>query len=98
MMHFQEGSPTIVWTDKAEVDILTEAEHKVAFKDILLEKLVRNMFDVYMKSCKMGEKMRGRGQFPLFTLIKDPQPIYKNVTFDKAQAGETRMSKKHYFV
>ena len=42
----------ILWTDQAEAEILTEEEHKVAFRDFLLEGVffIRNRIvcDLYM--------------------------------------------------
>ena len=37
----------ILWTDQAEAEILTEEEHKVAFRDFLLEGVffIRNRID-----------------------------------------------------
>ena len=36
-LEVEERSFDIIWTDQAEAELLTEDEHKIAFRDVVLE-------------------------------------------------------------
>ena len=36
-LEVDERSFDIIWTDQAEAELLTEDEHKIAFRDVILE-------------------------------------------------------------
>jgi len=72
------------WTEAAESELLTEEEHKVAFRDVVLEGIVRRAFHVLLESSKLGED---RTTFPSHLLIKDPLPLGQDIAFKKKQAG-----------
>ena len=74
----------VVWTDVAESSLLTQEEHKVAFRDVVMEGVVRRAFHVLMESSKLGFK---KTTFPAQLLLKDPVPIDEDIAFKKKEAG-----------
>ena len=48
----------ILWTDQAEAEILTEEEHKVAFRDFLLEGVFFMMRITVFQPMDLGEKFK----------------------------------------
>jgi len=72
----------IVWTSQPQSELLTEQQHKIAFKDVILEKVIRRSFSVYMNSC---QSYQPRIQKKL--LLKDPWKVEDLLEFDKEQAG-----------
>jgi len=75
----------IVWTDITEASLLTEEEHKVAFRDVVMEGVVRRGFSVLMDSSRKG--FPPRTTFPSHLLIRDPLKIDQDISFKKKQAG-----------
>merc|ERR1712215_270523 len=74
----------VIWTDVAEASLLTEDEHKVAFRDVVIESVVRRMFNVFMQSSKQGQ---AHSNFPNHLLLKDPQVVQENISFKKKTQG-----------
>jgi len=74
----------VIWTEVAESELLTEEEHKVAFRDVVLEGVVRRVFHVLKESSKLGY---GRTQFPSELIVRDPLPLSQNISFKKTEAG-----------
>merc|ERR1712055_690593 len=74
----------VIWTEVAESELLTEEEHKVAFRDVVLEGVVRHVFHVLKESSKLGY---GRTQFPPELIVRDPLPLPQNISFKKTEAG-----------
>jgi len=74
----------LVWTSQAESDLLTEDQHKVAFRDVVIEKALQRMFDVYLHSSKVG---KNNTNFPRHLLIEDPTRLTTHVDFKKKQPG-----------
>jgi len=76
-----DGIDEVVWTNAEEVTLLTEEEHKVAFRDVVLEAVAERMLNVILASSKVGSK---RSRLPYQILIPDPVRI-PDVAFSKAQ-------------
>jgi len=74
----------VVWTQVAESSLLTQEEHKVAFRDVVMEGVVRRAFHVLMESSKRGFK---KTTFPAQLLLKDPVSIDQDIAFKKKEAG-----------
>ena len=74
----------VVWTEVAEASLLTQEEHKVAFRDVVLEGVMRRIFNVFMQSSKLGSK---RTRFPAHLLLKDPQVVIQEIAFKKKKQG-----------
>ena len=74
----------VIWTEVAESDLLTEEEHKVAFRDVVLEGVIRRVFHVLKESSKLGN---GRTKFPPELIVRDPLPLPKDISFKKTEAG-----------
>merc|ERR1712215_669038 len=74
----------VIWTDVAEASLLTEDEHKVAFRDVVIESVVRRMFNVFMQSSKQWP---AHSNFPNHLLLKDPQVVQENISFKKKTQG-----------
>jgi len=75
---------SVIWTEVAESELLTEEEHKVAFRDVVLEGVIRRVFHVLKESSKLGY---GRTQFPPELIVRDPLPLPQNISFKKTEAG-----------
>ena len=73
----------IIWTDEVESNLLTEQEHKVAFRDVVMESFLRKFFNTLMESSKKGFTLTS---FPSDLLLKDPLQV-EEITFDKKQDG-----------
>merc|ERR1712142_1460451 len=71
---------TLIWTEVPESDLLTEEEHKVAFR----EGVIRRAFHVLMESSKLGF---GRTNFPSTLLVRDPLPLAQDISFKKTESG-----------
>ena len=81
----EEGDiDNVVWTEAAESELLTEDEHKVAFRDVVLEGVIRRVFHVLRESSKLGY---GRTRFPPNLIVRDPLPLTKDISFKKTEAG-----------
>ena len=74
----------VEWTEVAESSLLTEEEHKVAFRDVVMEGMIRKAFSVFMASSKLG---RGRTTFPSQVLVRDPLHVRQDIAFKKKEAG-----------
>ena len=74
----------VVWTEVAESELLTEEEHKVAFRDVVLEGVIRRVFHVLKESSKLGY---GRTRFPRNLIVRDPLPLTQDISFKKTEAG-----------
>ena len=74
----------VVWTEVAEASLLTQEEHKVAFRDVVLEGVMRRVFNVFIQSSKLGSK---RTRFPAHLLLKDPQVVIQDIAFKKKKQG-----------
>jgi len=81
---FAEDIDNVVWTEVAESELLTEEEHKVAFRDVVLEGVIRRVFHVLKESSKLGY---GRTRFPPNLIVRDPLPLTKDISFKKTEAG-----------
>merc|ERR1712142_227087 len=75
---------TLIWTEVPESDLLTEEEHKVAFRDVVMEGVIRRAFHVLMESSKLGF---GRTNFPSTLLVRDPLPLAQDISFKKTESG-----------
>ena len=73
----------VVWTDQSEAVYLTEDEHKVAFRDVLLEGMARRVFDVYLTACRLGDNVTVDPTL----MIQDPIAIERDVKFTNSQSG-----------
>ena len=81
----EEGDiDNVVWTEVAESELLTEDEHKVAFRDVVLEGVIRRVFHVLKESSKLGY---GRTRFPPNLIVRDPLPLTQDISFKKTEAG-----------
>jgi len=73
----------VIWTDKDQVDLLTEDEHKVAFRDVVLEKLLERIIYTWIMNSKLPP---GFSRMPNTILVPDPVYI-PNIAFNRAQSG-----------
>ena len=73
----------VVWTDKQETLYLTEDEHKVAFRDVVVEGMVRRMFDVYLTASRLGDNKTVEPDM----MINDPLDIENEIKFKNSQSG-----------
>merc|ERR1712215_632152 len=74
----------VIWTEVAESELLTEEEHKVAFRDVVLEGVIRQAFHVMKESSKLGY---GRTWFPRELIVRDPLPLSQDISFKKIESG-----------
>jgi len=74
----------VIWTEVAESELLTEEEHKVAFRDVVLEGVIRQAFHVMKESSKLGY---GRTRFPRELIVRDPLPLSQDISFKKIESG-----------
>jgi len=75
---------SISWTDREERELLTDEEHKVAFRDVILEETVRQFFNVLLESSKLERKF---SRLPIGMNIPDPVRFDTNIQFKKSQDG-----------
>ena len=73
----------VVWTNEEEAGFLTEEEHKVAFRDVVLEGMAKRLFDVYMTN----SRLRDIKKLPQNLMLSDPLEIRDEINFNKKQAG-----------
>jgi len=73
-----------VWTNQHEAEILTEDEHKIAFRDVVLEGVARRVFQVFMNACQQGHN---KTLIPGSLMIHDPQELDNVIHFKKQQKG-----------
>lgn len=82
-VHLDDGFD-VIWTDQPEAEILTEEEHKVAFRDVVIEGMARQFFKVYMEACRLGPN---KSHIPDHLMMKDPQVVKDVIHFKKQQKG-----------
>lgn len=73
----------VVWTNEEEANLLTEEEHKVAFRDVVLEKLVERIINTWLENSRLGP---GISRMPANILLEDPINI-PDISFKRAQSG-----------
>jgi len=78
---------SIVWTSEAQASLLTEQQHKVAFRDVVAEKAIRRVLDVWVASCRQAQLPGSQIVFPQELLVKDPLPVMETLDFHKTKPG-----------
>jgi len=78
---------SIVWTSEAQASLLTEQQHKVAFRDVVAEKAIRRVLDVWVASCRQAQLPGAQIVFPQELLVKDPLPVMETLDFHKTKPG-----------
>merc|ERR1711936_41405 len=73
----------VVWTDDDELTYLTPEEHKVAFRDVIMEGMVERGFEVFLAA----SRLRDHRVFDPKMLINDPQEIQDEIKFKKTETG-----------
>merc|ERR1739844_502106 len=74
---------SVVWTDDDELTFLTPEEHKVAFRDVIIEGMVERVFEVFLTA----SRLRDHRTFDPKILINDPQYINDEIKFQKTETG-----------
>lgn len=77
---------SIHWTSEAQANLLTAEQHKVAFRDVVVEKAVRRILNVWVAACR-ARQAGGSINFPEELLVKDPLPVMENLDFHKTKPG-----------
>ena len=73
----------VVWTDDDELTYLTPEEHKVAFRDVIMEGMVERVFEVFLAASRLQDHRA----FDPKMLINDPQEIKDEIKFKKTETG-----------
>lgn len=73
----------VIWTTEEEFTLLTEEEHKVAFRDVVLESVCERILNVILASSRVGHSL---SRIPKQLLIPDPVSI-PDIAFSRAQPG-----------
>ena len=79
-----ENINNIIWTEVAESQVLTEKELNVAYRDLVLESVIKHVFQVMKESSKLGQN---KTHFPPKLMIKDPLPLSKKMSLKKKVTG-----------
>ena len=74
---------SVVWTDDDELTFLTPEEHRVAFRDVIIEGMVERVFEVFLAA----SRLRDHRTFDPKMLINDPQQIEDEIKFKKTETG-----------
>jgi len=78
---------SIVWTSEAQASLLTPQQHKVAFRDVVAEKAIRRVLNVWVASCRSAQVPLSHNVFPEDLLVKDPLPVMETLDFHKTKTG-----------
>ena len=73
----------VVWTDDDELTYLTPEEHKVAFRDVIMEGMVERVFEVFLAA----SRLKDHSAFDPKMLMNDPQEIKDEIKFKKTETG-----------
>ena len=73
----------VIWTDDEELTFLTPEEHKVAFRDVIMEGMVERVFEVFLAASRLGDHR----VFDPKMLMNDPQEIEDEIKFQKTETG-----------
>ncbi|XP_023339699.1 uncharacterized protein LOC111709950 isoform X2 [Eurytemora carolleeae] len=73
----------VIWTDVEESTLLDESLHKVAFRDVVLEKLLTRLINSLLENSRRGPEF---SSMPSALLIPDPLCI-PNINLQKAKSG-----------
>jgi len=78
---------SIVWTSEAQANLLTPQQHKVAFRDVVAEKAIRRVLNVWVASCRHAQLPGSTNFFPEELLVQDPLPVMESLDFHKTKEG-----------
>merc|ERR1712212_1302864 len=80
---YADSIDEVIWTREEEFTLLTDEEHKVAFRDVVLESICERILNVILSSSRVGSQF---SSIPDQLLIPDPafsrsQPALYNIQF-----------------
>jgi len=78
---YADSIDEVIWTREEEFTLLTDEEHKVAFRDVVLESICERILNVILSSSRVGSQF---SSIPDQLLIPDPVVI-PDVSFSRSQ-------------
>ena len=73
----------IIWTNKAEKELLAKEESLLAFRDVAMEVMARRVIETFFNNCKLGNK----SSIPEKYRLKGTHEMPHRVEFTKVVAG-----------
>jgi len=73
----------VIWTQEEEASLLTPDQHKVAFRDVVLEKVLTRLIQSVLENSRVGPQFT---RLPIELIVPDPL-VLQDISFQRAQSG-----------